>query len=226
MIDRMVDVIWWRDDSFWERKSIPLAGFTLSPRQLVIMATGGLLGVLVSLPVNVTLFGISFVGKLVAVGASLFLAFIVSSHRVKMAPIEMQVLYRLRGVGPGKKEKGGEREGQGKGKEAPIQIKTGTGGEQELVVEDFAHPIPYSVAGKMKATKQMKLTLLLDGQERDADTVMPGKSQYWMVYIPRQGDVGTHTLTTRLEGYGVIDETKLTVRRGGVDLLDSKKKKR
>jgi hypothetical protein len=224
----MVDVIWWRDDSFWERKSIPLAGFTLSPRQLVIMATGGLLGILVSPPVNVTLFGISFVGKLVAVGASLFLAFIVSSHRVKMAPIEMQVLYRFRGAGLGKKEKGGEREGQaqGKGKEAPIQIETGTGGEQELVVEDFTHPIPYSVAGKMKATKQMKLTLLLDGQERDADTVMPGKSQYWMVYIPRQEDVGTHTLTTRLEGYGVIDETKLTVRRGGVDLLDSKKKKR
>jgi len=224
----MVDVIWWRDDSFWERKSIPLAGFTLSPRQLVIMAAGGLLGILVSLPVNVTLFGISFVGKLVAVGAFLFLAFIVSSHRVKMAPIEMQVLYRLRGGGPGKKEKGGEREGraQGKGKEAPIQIETGTGGEQELIVEDFTHPIPYSVAGKMKVTRQMKLTLLLDGQERDADTVMPGKSQYWMVYVPRQEDVGTHTLTTRLEGYGVIDETKLTVRRGGVDLLDSKRKKR
>ena len=87
----MSDVLWWREESWWERKSIPLFGFNLAPRQLLMLSFSGLLGFALSsaLP-KFLLFG--------RVGVFLFfisIGFVFATKRVKMAPVELQLYYRF-----------------------------------------------------------------------------------------------------------------------------------
>jgi hypothetical protein len=87
----MSDVLWWREESWWERKSIPLFGFNLAPRQLLMLSFSGLLGFAFSsaLPKS-SLFG--------GIGVFLFflsIGFVFATKRVKMAPVELQLYYRF-----------------------------------------------------------------------------------------------------------------------------------
>jgi hypothetical protein len=87
----MSDVLWWREESWWERKSIPLFGFNLAPRQLLMLGFSGLLGFAFSsaLPRS-SLFG--------RIGVFLFflsIGFVFATKRVKMAPVELQLYYRF-----------------------------------------------------------------------------------------------------------------------------------
>jgi hypothetical protein len=87
----MSEVLWWREESWWERKSLPLLGFNLAPRQLLMLSFSGLLGFTLSstLPRSL-LFG--------RIGVFLYflsVGFVFATKRVKMAPVELQLYYRF-----------------------------------------------------------------------------------------------------------------------------------
>jgi hypothetical protein len=86
----MSEVLWWREESWWERKALPLFGFNLAPRQLFALGSTGLLGFVFS-----TLLRDSLLGR---IGGFLFLlsiGFVFATKRVKMAPVELQLYYRF-----------------------------------------------------------------------------------------------------------------------------------
>jgi hypothetical protein len=86
----MSDVLWWREESWWERRSLPLLGFNLAPRQLFILSFTGLLGLVLS-----EFFRASLVGRIGVLAFFLSIGFIFSTKRVKMAPVELQLYYRF-----------------------------------------------------------------------------------------------------------------------------------
>jgi hypothetical protein len=87
----MSDVLWWREESWWERKSIPLFGFNLAPRQLMMLSSSGLLGFAFSSALPRSLL-------FCRIGVFLFflsIGFVFATKRVKMAPMELQLYYRF-----------------------------------------------------------------------------------------------------------------------------------
>ena len=88
------EVLSWREEHWWERKSIPLGSHALSPRQVFLLATFGGLGDLISRPIPLAIFGIIYLGKLIPVFAMLALGFVLSSQRVKMIPLEFELFFR------------------------------------------------------------------------------------------------------------------------------------
>ncbi|HEV2226421.1 MAG TPA: hypothetical protein VGR56_06415, partial [Nitrososphaerales archaeon] len=87
----MSDVLWWREESWWERRSLPLLGFNLAPRQLFILSFTGLLGFVFSS----AFFRASLFGKIGVFVFFLSIGFIFATKRVKMAPVELQLYYRF-----------------------------------------------------------------------------------------------------------------------------------
>jgi hypothetical protein len=87
----MSDVLWWREESWWERKSIPLFGFNLAPRQLLMLSFSGLLGLALSSALPKSL----FFGRIGAFLFFLSIGFVFATKRVKMAPVELQLYYRF-----------------------------------------------------------------------------------------------------------------------------------
>lgn len=87
----MSDVLWWREESWWERKSIPLFGFNLAPRQLIMLSFSGLLGFALSSAVPKSL----FFGRIGVFLFFLSIGFVFATKRVKMAPVELQLYYRF-----------------------------------------------------------------------------------------------------------------------------------
>ncbi len=89
-----MDVLWWPEESWWERKSIPLLGFNLALRQLLLLSFTGLLGFAFSSAFSVV-FKVSFPARIGAFLAFLSVGFLVASKRIKMAPVELQLYYRF-----------------------------------------------------------------------------------------------------------------------------------
>jgi hypothetical protein len=87
-----MDVLWWPEESWWERKSIPLLGFNLAIRQLLLLSFTGLLGFVFSSVFSV-LFKISFPARIGVFLCFLSVGFVFASKRVKMAPVELQLYY-------------------------------------------------------------------------------------------------------------------------------------
>jgi hypothetical protein len=88
------EVLSWREENWWERKSIPLGSHSLSPRQFFLLAVFGGLGDLISRPIPLEIFGIVYLGKLIPVFAMLAIGFVLGSQRVKMIPLEFQLFFR------------------------------------------------------------------------------------------------------------------------------------
>jgi hypothetical protein len=87
----MSDVLWWREESWWERKSLPLLGFNLAPRQILALGSTGLLGFVLSS----TLLGDSLFGRIGVFLFFLSIGFVFATKRVKMTPVELQLYYRF-----------------------------------------------------------------------------------------------------------------------------------
>ncbi|HEV2226245.1 MAG TPA: hypothetical protein VGR56_05500 [Nitrososphaerales archaeon] len=87
----MSDVLWWREESWWERRSLPLLGFNLAPRQLFILSFTGLLG----FEFSSAFFRGSLFGRIGVFMFFLSIGFIFATKRVKMAPVELQLYYRF-----------------------------------------------------------------------------------------------------------------------------------
>jgi hypothetical protein len=88
------EVLSWREESWWERKSIPLGSHSLSPRQVFLLAIFGGVGDLISMPIPLAIFGIIYLGKLIPVMGMLAVGFALGSQRIKMIPIEFQLFFK------------------------------------------------------------------------------------------------------------------------------------
>src|SRR5712691_10112688 len=102
----MSDSIWWLDESWWERKILPLGFNTLSFRQLATMIIAFLAASLVSLPFTFPIAGLSFGGRATVFCGVFGVGYTISNRRVKLIPVELQALYFLRTEGM---KKAGER---------------------------------------------------------------------------------------------------------------------
>jgi hypothetical protein len=196
----MSESIWWPDEVWWERKVLPLGFITLSFRQLATIALAFGTAFLVSLPFQFPIAGVSFGGRASAFCIVFGVGYLVSSRRVKLLPVELQVFYLLRRDGVEWLEKKlhqllGRKE---------LEKKPSVGNEQspvEMVVNDFKNPLSLAVYDKVKDIQnETRASLFLDNQLRGEDSISPEKPRYRLLYVPLPQDVGNHRLTVRLEG--------------------------
>jgi hypothetical protein len=90
----MSEVLWWPEESWWERRSLPVLGFNLAPRQLFMLSFTGLLGFSLSTAAS-TFLRVSLFGRIGIFLFFLSIGFVFASKRVKMAPVELQLYYRF-----------------------------------------------------------------------------------------------------------------------------------
>jgi hypothetical protein len=192
----MSESIWWPDDPWWERKSLPLGFITLSFRQLTTIAASFATAYLVSLPFQFPIAGFSFGGRASVFCLVFGIGYVISSRRVRMLPVELQALYFLRTRGLGKLRAGvrnpsGKNLGSNEPKQSPINL--------EMLVEDFRNPIPFVVSGRVRdISGNTRVILLLDDQVKMEEPVSPQSPCYRFAYVPLPQDIGKHVLTVKL----------------------------
>jgi hypothetical protein len=198
----MSESIWWPDERWWKRKSLPLGLVTLSFRQLATMMLSFLAAFVVSLPFEFAIAGASFGGR-VAVFCIVFgVGYMISSRRVMLLPIELQAFYFLRTKGISRvRMKLGHLFGSKKHVIDPPAEMRRPSVVQEISVEDFKNPVPLTVSDAVKGIqKETRAVLFLDEQVRGEDLVSPQRPRYRLTYVPLQDDIGKHLLTVRLDG--------------------------
>jgi hypothetical protein len=198
----MSESIWWPEEQWWERKSLPLGFITLSFRQLVTIMLSFLTAFVVSLPFEFAIAGASFGGR-AAVFCTVFgVGYMISSRRVKLLPVELQAFYFLRTEGMSRVRM--ELDSLFSKKKSVIDAPTEKrppSAVQEISVEDFKNPIPLTISDAVKGIqKETRVLLFLDEQVRGEDLVSPQRPRYRLTYVPLQDDVGKHLLTVRLAG--------------------------
>src|SRR5438128_9304561 len=95
----MSESIWWLDEAWWERKILPLGFITLSFRELATVSLSFVAAFLASLPFQFPIAGVSFGGRATIFCLIFGTGCTVSSRRVKLLPVELQVLYLIRMAG-------------------------------------------------------------------------------------------------------------------------------
>ena len=199
----MSESIWWPDEAWYERKSLPLGFITLSFRQLATILLSFLAAFVVSLPFEFAIAGASFGGRAAVFCIVFGVGYMISSRRVKLLPVELQAFYFLRTEGMSKVRMKLDRlfGSKKRGIDAPAEKRTPPSVVQEISVEDFKNPIPLTVSDAVKGIqKETRVLLFLDEQVRGEDLVSPQRPRYRLTYVPLQEDVGKHLLTVRLDG--------------------------
>jgi len=197
----MSESIWWPDEAWYERKSLPLGFVTLSFRQLgtILLSLGA--AFLVSLSFSFPIAGASFGGRAVVFCVIFGIGYFISSRPVRLVPTELQVLYVIRTKGLVKFMailRGGNT------KESKQEIENRKPMAHEILVEDFKTPIPLVVSETVNHLEhEARAQLFIDEQVRGEDLVSPQKPRFRFVFRPLPEDVGTHDLTVRLEGSSV-----------------------
>ena len=203
----MSQSIWWPDELWWERKVVPLGFVSFSVRQLATIMGGVLLGLLASRWFAFPIDGVSFGGRALVFFLFVGLAYAVAVKRVKMLPLEAQVLYVFR-------KKGSKRLRERlaslpvfrkfvKARADPMAPAPRP--VQEMTVEDFNDPVPFAIASRVgRLGERSRVSLFLDEDRRADAAVTPEKPGYRLLYRPRPGDVGVHRLTARLEATGEV----------------------
>ena len=194
----MSESIWWPDEQWWERKTLPLGFITLSFRQLTTIAISFVGAYLVSLPFQFPIAGFSFGGRASVFCLIFGTGYVISSRRVRMLPVELQALYLLRTREIERLRSGIRRQlyprkiqGSNEPNPSPIILK--------MQVEDFRDPVPLILSGQVKGLKDdARVLLLLDGRARADEPVSPRNPRYRFAYVPLPQDIGEHTLTVKL----------------------------
>lgn len=194
----MSESIWWADNPWWERKSLPLGFITLSFRQLTTIAISFVAAYLVSIPFQFPIAGFGFGGRASVFCLIFGIGYVISSRRIRMLPVELQALYLIRTRGIGKLKASfrnplspGKNQGSSQPKPSPVRL--------EMLVEDFRNPIPLMVSDRVNdVSDSTKVLLLFDGEVRTEEPVSPRNSRYRLVYAPLPRDIGEHTLTVKL----------------------------
>ena len=198
----MSESMWWLDEAWWERKILPLGFITLSFRELATVSLSFVAASLASLPFEFPIAGVSFGGRATVFCLIFGTGCTVSSRRVKLLPVELQVLYLLRTQGMAKvrailrnlpRSRTRKQCSTPEGKQRPTV--------QEMVVKDFKNPIPLVIFGRVKEDIQngTPALLFLDHQVRGENPISPQKPRYRLSHVPLPEDVGTHALTVKLE---------------------------
>jgi len=194
----MSESIWWPDDPWYERKTLPLGFITLSFRQLTTIAISFVAAYVVSLPFQFPIAGFSFGGRASVFCLIFGIGYVISSRRVRMLPAELQALYflRTRGIerlGNGLRSHQYPRKNQGSNNpsSSPNLLK--------IQVEDFRDPVPLVLSGRVKGLEgDARVHLLLDGRARADEPVTPRNPHYRFAYVPLPQDIGEHTLAVKL----------------------------
>lgn len=163
----MSESIWWPDEQWWERKSLPLGFITLSFRQLATMLFSFLMAFVVSLPFEFAIAGASFGGRAAVFCVIFGVGYMISSRRVRLLPLELQAWYLLRtkGVSRVKAKLSGSKEVA-----SPQPEKRPQTSFQEISVEDFKNPVPLTVSACIRGIqKEARVSLFLDEQARGED---------------------------------------------------------
>jgi len=216
----MSESIWWPDEAWWERKALPLGFITLSFRQLATILFSFLVAFVVSLPFEFAIAGASFGGRAAVFCVIFGVGYMISSRRVKLLPLELQVWYLLRtkGMSKVKAKLSGSKEVANSQPERRPQFAL-----QEISVEDFKNPVPLTVSDGVRGIqKETRVSLFLDEQARGEDLVSIQKPRYRLTYVPLQGDVGKHLLTVRLDDLAEpLVSVELVVRGRSLDTGES-----
>src|SRR5207245_2682575 len=90
IVSSVVQILWFKEASRWSRRGIPLRVVWVSPRQLTILISSFLAGLLVATQLPAATL------KLVPLGACLVAGMVVAFWRVKMLTPEQLIMLRLR----------------------------------------------------------------------------------------------------------------------------------
>lgn len=220
----MSESIWWPDEYWWEKRSVPLGFVTLSPLGLLSLVVWGALALLVSLPFNFPVGGISFGGRALAFLVLMMVGLSFVRRRSKMVPVQMQLLYLLMTRSTAKKK---STAGAAAEREAP---KARAEEPYTLEAESTTKLRPMTIVGRCRRTKlPRKASLYIDGVPRkdsEAYTVPKSntQSEYQIVFLPTVADIGVHDLEVRIEGEAEpAYKAKVEVKVKGFKALELKK---
>jgi hypothetical protein len=194
----MSESIWWADNPWWERKSLPLGFITLSFRQLTTIAVSFAVAYIVSLPFQFPIAGFGFGGRASVFCLIFGVGYVISNRRIRMLPVELQAVYLIRTRGIGKLKETlrshlspGKNQSSSKARPSLIRL--------EMLVEDFRNPIPLVVTDRVKsAADETRVLLMLDGEVRVDEALSPRNPRYMLAYVPLPQDIGERTLTVKL----------------------------
>lgn len=200
--------VWWPRRSRWEERSIPIFGFTVSPRQAFIFLSSALVGAGVAA-------ALGGVGEIAQLGAFLLLTacgVALASFPVRMVPPELVLLYmivRWRPPREGGDEDGGEEEGVPRAREVHEEQPTDLYADSD---------VPLVITGEVPEAPA-RVRLLVDGREVAAETVGPSSPRYRLAFYPGDAPIGEHELAVELDG-DVVRAMRVTVRprAGGLDV--------
>jgi hypothetical protein len=183
------EILWWRVESTWESKSIPIGDFLFSVRELAFILSFVLIGSLIALfvpymPFKLLVFFIFF-----AVG------FMLSRTPANTVPWELILVYRLVS---GKAQK-------------PVPQQAPKIAKQEERLATIPS-VPIAFTGEVSVEKQEQVTLFVDGRERGSVFVSPSNQKYRIYYIPEKNEGGVHEIEIRL-GNETITRTKVEVKQ-------------
>ena len=189
---------WWPKRSRWEDRSIPIFGFSASPRQIVIFVISAAVGAGLAA-------ALSSAGMLAQFAAFIFIVLLgitYASLPVRSVPMELILWYALthRGPRPAPPPKtGGSRA-------APARA------EPEPPTDLYADStVPLVIEGEVRGEEYVKVHLLVDGQEAAAATVGPNAPRYRLVFSPGDWPIGEHELVVRV-GDEAVRTMRVTVR--------------
>jgi len=192
----------------------------VSPRQLVIILSSFLIGLIMATPLpSATL-------KLVPLGAFLLAGAAVAFWKVRMLTREQIVMARLRGL-TGISQRTEKKGGKDK---AVDVIERPDERAFEIEADNAESFAPLSITGRWKRTKlPRKVSLYVDGvpkagAEALATPVSDTESGYTIVFLPSAADIGVRELEVRIEGEEKpICKKKVEVKVKGERSLEMKK---
>jgi len=183
------EILWWRDESTWEAKSVPIGDFLFSVRELAFILTFVLIGSLIAIFVPYMPF------KLLVFFVFLLIGFMLSRTPTNTVPWELTLFYRFIS---GKTQK-------------PVPVQTPKIAKQEEMLATIPS-VPIAFTGEVSVEKQEQVTLFVDGRERGSVFVSPSNPKYRIYYIPEKTEGGVHEIEIRL-GNETITKTKVEVKR-------------
>jgi hypothetical protein len=167
------EVLWWRKESKWENKSIPIGDFLFSIRELSFIFSFSIMGALISVFVPFTFLKLLIFFAFFAVG------YMLSRTPSNTVPWELTLLYAMTGNKPKKIEEKGPQVAR----------------ENVALIPN----VPLAVSGEVKVERNEEIILFVDGKERARTTVSPSSGKYRIYYIPERNEVGVHELELRLK---------------------------
>ncbi|MFP3209519.1 MAG: hypothetical protein RXR82_07505 [Nitrososphaeria archaeon] len=202
---------WWPKRSRWEEKSVPIFGFTASPRQIVIFvlsaAVGGGLAA-----------ALGRAGMLAQFAAFMFVILLgvtYASLPVRSVPMELILWYALTHRGPRPAQPPPTAPGAAPG---PARA------EPEPPTDLYADStVPLVIEGEVRSEGPVRVRLLVDGQEAAAATVGPSNPRYRLVFTPGDWPMGEHELVVMV-GDEAVRTMRVTVRpraAAGATLLEA-----